>query len=331
MKKIISLLLALALAVCGTLCLFACEPQKDDAEIRVGYMAGPTGIGMAKLIHDADTDEANYSFTKYADTTSANTDLMTGHLDIACLPTNEAAKYYNQANSDMQVLAINCLNSLYILTNDSVEINSIEDLEGKTVYTCKNGTPRIILEKLLAECGVNATVSYQIGEGDTALTINTPQDIPPVIIANKADIILAPEPIVSNALSKPAAVHEVALDLGKSWDEAFDTPIAMGCIVVSKAFAEAHPLAIKDFLAAYEASINYIALDENLDSAAEYVVETGIMAEVAAAKTAITNLGDAITYIDGADMKAALVGIYNVFGLNVIGGKLPDDGFYYEK
>ena len=50
MKKIISLILVLVL--CAT-ALISCSDEEPGADkIRIGYMAGPTGMGMAKLIHD---------------------------------------------------------------------------------------------------------------------------------------------------------------------------------------------------------------------------------------------------------------------------------------
>ncbi len=328
MKKLIAAILLLVMAAFAfTSC------KKDDTQIRVAFMSGPTGIGMAKLINDYGGVNASeqYDFIKYVNTTDANTDLMTGKIDIACLPTNEAAKYYNKENSDMQVLAINCLNSLCLLTNDNVTVNSIEDLNGKTIFTCKNGTPKIILKKLLEAYNINATVADTVGEGDTAMTITTPQDIPPYIVGNKVDIIVAPEPIVSNALSNPKAQHKVTLDLGELWDEKFDTPIAMGCIVARKAFINEHPVAIKNFLEAYEDSIDYMSDSDNLNTAAQYIVDAGIIEKLEAAKSALTNLEDAIDYIDGKEMKDTLENIYNIFGSTspVIGGKLPDDGFYY--
>ena len=330
MKKIIALLLILTSLCALVFSLGSCAPT-DETEIRIGYMAGPTGIGMAKLIHDTKDTDSNLTFKKYADTTSANNDLMNGNLDIACLPTNEAAKYFNSVNSDMQVLAINCLNSLSLLSNGQNSVDSIEDLNGKTIYTCKNGTPKLILAKLLEAYNIDATISHQIGEGDTALTLNTPQDLPPVIVGNKADLIFAPEPMVSNALSKPVAKHEVVLDISGLWNEKFDTPIAMGCIVVSKSFAKEHPVAIENFLKEYKASIDYMADKENNETAAEYVLEATIMTELAPAKSALLNLGSAISFVEGAEMKSTLVEIYKIFGMNVIGGKLPEDSFYYAK
>ncbi len=327
MKRITAIILLL---VMSAFAFYSCK-KNDDTQIRIGYMAGPTGIGMAKLINDHGGVDANgkYNFIKYANTVDANTDLMNGKLDMACLPTNEAAKFYNTVNPDMQVLAINCLNSLCLLTNDNAIVTSLNDLNGKTIYTCKNGTPKIIFTKLLEAYGVNATIVDTIGDGDNAITLNTPQDLAPIIVGNKADIILAPEPIVSTALSKPVAKHTVTLDLGTLWENKFGTPIAMGCIVARKDFIKEHPIAVDLFLEAYDYSIDYMTEDENLDTAAQYVIDAGILADIAIAKRAIINLDDAIEFEDGKEMKNILINFYKIFNVNVLGGKLPDDGFYY--
>ena len=50
-----------------------------------------------------------------------------------------------------------------------------------------------------------------------------------------------------------------------------------------------------------------------------------------AAKKSLTNLGSAISYIDGEEMKTILTDFYNAIGAKLIGGKLPDDEFYYGK
>ena len=331
MKKILTLLLiATMLLSLGT--LTSCG--KDDTKLNVGFMTGPTGLGMAELIANNGGLEGNekYAFTKFDDTNAAAAALQTGKLDVVCLPTNEAAKIYNQDTSDVdvQVLAINCLNSLYVVAKSDIQISSFSDLEGKTVYTCKNGTPKIILDKLISEYGLNVTVKTELGEGAGATQIAKPQDLPGVIVAGKADIVIAPEPIVTNALMK-ASTYSVKLDLGDAWDAKFETPIAMGCIVARQDFVEDHKSLINKFLKEYKASISFMSDTKNIDSAAQYAVDTEIMGAVPAAKKAISNLGDSISYIDGKEMKATLKNVYTAFGINVIGGKMPEDDFYYEK
>ena len=332
MKKFIALFLALTLIFSVGAMVSCSDDEKDETQLKIGFLNGPTGIGMAELIVNNGGLDGNekYDFTKFDDTNEAAAALQAGKLDIVCLPTNEAAKIYNSASVDVdvQVLAINCLNSLYVVAKNDISINSFADLEGKTVYTCKNGTPAIILNKLISEYGLNITVKTEIGEGDSATVIAKPQDLPAVIVAGKADIVIAPEPIVTNALLKTDN-YSVKVDLGDVWDAKYSTPLAMGCVVARKDFVDAHKTVIDSFLADYENSIKFMSKEENLNTASQYAVDTGIMAAVPAAKKAISNLGDSIAYLDGQEMKESLENVYKAFGMNVIGGKIPDEDFYY--
>lgn len=327
MKKLIALILTLILAV-GAIASCA----KDDTQLKIGFMNGPTGLGMAKLINDNGGLVGNekYSFEKFSNTNDATAALISGKLDMVCLPTADAAKIYNNEDAaiDVQVLALNCLNSLYVVAKNEINITSFADLEGKTVLTCKNGTPKIILDALIKEYGINVTVVDYFESDDGYITVLTPQDIPPVIKTNNADIVIAPEPIVTSALMT-SSNYSVKLDLGDVWDAKFDTPVAMGCIVARKDFVEEHKSLVKNFLNEYEASIEFMSNTANLEAAAGYAVDATIMAAAPAAKKAITNLGDAISYLDGKDMKNSLIKTYEVFGNSVIGGRLPDDDFYY--
>ena len=330
MKRLISLIIIAILS----LSLVACGQEESPAEakeIRIGYMAGPTGMGMAKLIHDNGGVEGNatYKFTKYTDTNTAKADLAANKIDLICLPTNEAAAYYNQFNGSINVLAVNCLNSLYLLSDSANTITSLSVLEGKTVYTCKNGTPRLILEYILKENGINATVSYEIN----GKTILTPADVGTLVVSGELPIAVMPEPIITSSLltiaknGDSSISYSVDLDLADGWSTALGedaTPITMGCVVASSDFVKKNGKLISAFLAEYNESIEFIGNSENLQIAADYVVETGVMAAKPAAIKALTNLGDAIAYIDGADMKEALVKFYEVIGL-----KLPDEKFYY--
>ena len=306
----------------------------ENVKIRVGYMAGPTGMGMAKLISDnggLNGLSDKYSFTKYTDTTLAKTDLAAGKIDIICLPTNEAAAYNLKVDNDARVLAINCLNSLYFIEGldifGSREI-TLADLEGKTIYTCKNGTPRMVLEYIIKELGLDIDVSYSVNGKE----ILTPADLASLAIAGKIPNAVLPEPLVTSVVLNTknkevlSQIFEVKIDLTTEWEKISDTPIAMGCVIANGDFAKKNSHIIDLFLEEYKASIDYIGNAENIDSAANYVVETGVMAAAPAAKKALLNLGNSICYIDGNDMKETLVAFYNALGI-----ALPDDSFYYEK
>ncbi len=345
MKKIISLILLISIALTFSACsIFGSKDSgnsdnnTDDTVIRIAYMNGPTGMGIAKLIHDNGGVDGNakYQFHKYTDAALATADLLAGKIDMACIPTNTAATVYNKKGENISVLAINCLNSLYIMTKTGIEINSIDDLEGKTIYTINNGTPAVILRHLLEESGINAEVKTSIGEGSNEKLIAAPTDLAPLLIGGKVDIALVPEPVATAAPLKIASqnkdyTYNVAIDLTEAWSRISDSPVAMGCIVANNSFIAEHKSLVDSFLTEYRASIEFISDKSNLDISATYIVEASVLDAAPTAKKSLTNLGNAIAYKDGEKMKTILVEFYTALGQGLIGGKLPSENFYYKQ
>ena len=132
MKKLFALLLLLTLSLTSlTSCGFDFKSlfnknSDEQTVIKVGFMEGPTGMGMAKLIHDYSTqsnpENAKYQFVKFKDAKEATNALIAGTVDLACLPTNNAATVYNTKDGVAKVLAINCLNSLFLMTKSGTTI-----------------------------------------------------------------------------------------------------------------------------------------------------------------------------------------------------------------
>ena len=324
MKKIITALLILALAFSA---LVSCSSDTpDDTQIRIGYLNGPTGIGMAKLINDNKNDTTKYSFKSFkSDNTAAIASLKAGEVDVICLATNLAANIKDES----VVLSINTLNTLFFISDENHSLTSLSDLNGQTIYTCKAGTPKIILEALLSEAEISATVKT---ETESGAQITDPDALRAQIIAGTVPIAFAPEPIVSASgvarESSGKQPYSVDLDCDSLWVETFgeDSVLPMGCIVTRKDFAAAHPDVIDDFLDEYATSIEYMSDPQNIDSAAQYVTDAEILPNIKIAKSALANLGDSIAYIDGDAMKDALEAFYTLIGV-----ALPSDDFYYEK
>ncbi|MBE6537038.1 MAG: ABC transporter substrate-binding protein [Ruminococcaceae bacterium] len=344
MKKLFSILLILALSVaaltsCNTKLFKDKDGDKDATVIRIGFMEGPTGMGMAKLIHDYSVvkpEDSKYQFAKFKDAKDATNAIIAGSIDIACLPTNNAATIYNTKDAVAQVLAINCLNSLFLMTKSGTTVSSFEELEGKTIYTISNGTPKVILEHALSEKGINATVSTTAVINGKETNLAQPSDLASALIAGAVDIALVPEPVATAAPLKIKAENKdysysVAIDLDSVWSEISDTPVAMGCIVGRTEFVKNNKEAVNAFLDEYKASIEYISNKDNLDSSANLIVEATVLGAVTAAKKSLTNLLNAIAYKDGSEMTAILKAFYGSINVNLIGGKLPDDNFYYQK
>ncbi len=340
MKKLIALLLLLTLSITSLVScsLFSDKDKDDDTVIRIGFMEGPTGMGMAKLIHDNGGLQGNekYQFTKFKDVKDATAALIAGTVDMACLPTNNAATIYNTKDGAAKVLALNCLNSLFVMTKTGVELSSFEDLEGKTIHTISNGTPKVILEHALSEMNVNATISTKVMINGNEKDLVQPSDLASALINGAVDIALVPEPVATAAPlqiknQNKDYTYSVAIDLASVWDDISDTPVAMGCIVGRTDFIGENKEATDAFLAEYKASIEFIGNKDNLDTSANLIVEATVLGAVGAAKKSLSNLLSAISYKDGAEMKAILSAFLGTMNTNLIGGRLPDDSFYYQK
>ena len=310
MKRLIAILLTVS-ALVVSLC--SCYSLKNDGKITIGVMSGPTGMGMAKLMNDY-KDSEKYEFKVYSDPTVATADLANNTVQMLCLPTNTAANLASKKADYISTLAINCLGSLYLMTDGNTEINSISELEGKTIYaSVPSSTTGPIIRYILEKNNVNATIEFV--QDHDALVAKVAQ--------NSASIVVLPEPKVTAALVKNPA-YSVDLNLSVEWSRISDEPLTMGCIVARNDFISENRRAVNKFLEEYEASINYIGNKNNNEKAAQMIVDAGVLPKLPIAKRALNNLYGSIVYIDGADMKSALKAFYTA-----INNKQPSDSFYY--
>jgi len=311
MKKLIALILTLSVIL---MLAVSCTPAEDNTKITIGVLGGPTGMGMAKLMNDVGDESELYEFKLYSSPNDAIPDLSNGTLDMLCLPTNTAATL--STKQDISVIAINCLGSLYLMTDDSTEINSFADLEGKTIYaSVPNSTTGPIINYLLEQNNVEANVVFEADHD--ALVAK--------VVKGEAPIVVLPEPKATAALTKNSN-YSIDLNLSEEWDEVSDTPLTMGCIVARNDLIDEHPLAVGRFLTDYKTSIEFIGASSNTSEAVDMIVAQGIIPAKQMASKALVNLYGSIVYIDGAEMKSALIAFYNA-----IGQALPDESVYYAK
>ena len=331
--KLLSLILSI-LMLLTSLCLFtACDSDENDKdgidtdlEINVAVLNGTTGFGAAKLISDASSEKAalNYKFTVETDASNITAALINGSVDIAALPTNAAANLYNKTRGSVQIAAINTLGVLYLVTNNT-EINSMEDLRGKTVY-CPAQNPAFIFEALCRANGLTPGKDITI---DTSHA--QPAQLNAAVAAGDISIAVLPEPMVTIATSKNKDL-KVSLDLTETWETVYgENSLAQGCIVVRTEWANEHPKELKKFLEEYKASIEFTVSAPK--EASELIVSANIFAgNAAVAEKAIPKCN--IIYIDGEDMKSALDTFFSKLYATApasIGGSIPDDGIYYKK
>ena len=314
-KRIAVLILALAMVIC----LFAGTASADVlVNTRVYTLNGTTGFGMAGMIAENENKLCpEYTFTVETDASNVTAALVSGDCDIAALPTNAAAALYNKTGGKVQVLALNTRGVLYLVTDGSEKIESVADLNGKTVYAPAQN-PSFIFAALCSKYGIELDIDTSYAQ---------PAELNTAVAAGQVHLAVLPEPMVTIACSKNADL-KVALDLTAEWDKVFEPgSLVQGCVVVRRAFAEAHPEAVRQFLADYEASVKL--LSDDVQTAAEKIEAAGIFANAAVAAKAIPNCN--LCFVTGEEMQKELSAFLETMYEKMpqsIGGALPGDDFY---
>ena len=317
MKRLSCALLALLLTLMLTV---ACA---EDAPARVYALKGPTGIGLVGVMRDhADA----YAFTLCGAADEIVAGLASGSADIAACPTNLAATLYQKTKGGVQLLALNTLGVLHIVTSDP-EIDSVDDLAGRTVYaTGQASVPEYVLRYILEQNGLTESVTVEYVAEHSELSA--------MLASGSVDIGVLPEPHVTSALMQNDSLR-AALDVTALFEEAAraagegDMVLSMGCFVVRREYAKAHPEQVAAFLEACAASAAFVNADP--DAASQLVEQYGVLPKAAVAKRAIPNCH--IVSVTGEAMRAQIEPLYALlFGANPasVGGAMPDDGFYYE-
>lgn len=289
--------------------------------VRVATLKGPTGMGMARLMSQNEnlTSINPYEFTIVNSPDEIVGLISSGSVDVAAIPTNLAATLYNKTNGKIQVAAINTLGVLHIVS-DNDEVKSIADLNGKTLHATGQGSvPEFALNYLL-EANQVKEIKIEWHADHAELTT--------LMAAGKVSLGMLPEPNVTTAISKNNKLKAV-VDLSAEWHKKQpNSELAMGCIVISKDFADHNSDILQNFLSEYSQSIAFT--NDSPADAAVFIEKYGIVPSAEIAESAIKRAN--IVFINDAKMKTILSDFYQILfdaEPKSVGGKLPDDAFYF--
>ena len=318
MKKMFKILAVLLLVVSLPF-VCAAENTADNTVVRVAALQGPTGMSVAHMMTEND---GSYELTLVAAPAEVNALVISGQVDIASVPINVGAVLYNKTEGGVKALALTTRGMLYVLEKGDT-IHSVQDLEGKTIlYAGQGATPEYVTDYILNTFGVNATLETEAEHAAVASKA----------IEGLADIVLLPEPMVTNVLMKNPDFR-VALDITEAFAEAAkmngvaDAQLSMSVVIVRKEFAEAHPDLVEAFMQDLEASIAFA--NENVAAAAQEIADLGIIAAAKVAEKALPSCR--LVFVSGADMQAQAAPLYDIlFAANPasVGGKVPDEAYY---
>ncbi len=330
MKKILS---ALSLILCFALLFTACGGSAEETTapaneqttaaaerpvINIGLLKGPTGMGAAVLLdnNEKGTSKAQYDLTLAGAPDVLQAALINDTLDVAALPSNVAAVLNKKTEGKVQILAVNTLGVIYLMSNDE-NVKTVADLKGKTILSAGKGTTtEYVLNYILSKNGLtDVNVEYASEHAEVISKA----------AAGGYDVVLLPEPFVTQMKAKDIG-FSVAVDLTKEWKALGGGELTMGCIAVRTEFAEKNPEAVKAFLEDYTASVNAVNADTE---AAGTLIEKFDIAKANIASKAIP--GCNIVVMTGEEMKtnvSAYLTVLHSSNPASVGGTLPGDSFY---
>ena len=337
MKKVFSIFMTVCIVVTSSLFALGCstkENNKDEKKettkvteetkkekIKIATLKGPTGMGMVKLMEE---NKDNYDISLFDSPDQIVSKVVNGEVDGAAVPSNLASVLYNKTKGGVKLVGVNTLGVLYIVENGNT-IKSIKDLKGKTVYASgKGATPEYILNHILKENGLDPEkdlkIEYKAQHNDLAA----------LVASKKAEIAVLPEPFVTTTKMKNKELN-IQLDLTKEWEKVAkdNGKLAMGTLIFRKDFIEKRNEDVKSFLDNYKKSVEFV--NANKEEAGKLIEKNGIIPKAKIAEMAIPKCN--IVFMDAKESRKSLESFYKVLSDSnpkSIGGKLPDENFYYE-
>ena len=306
MKRKNNLILGLLLL----LIVASCQVNEPDA-YKMIVPTGAPSIALSNFIDETEVVEVEI--------VSGSDPLVAAYsnqsYDIIVSPVNLGAKFYNQNENFDYVLyqpIVGC--NYYLMSNH--EILSFSELDGKELIAFnENSTPGVMLKALCAYFDVTPNITY----------LSSVSEANAYLVSGQAEYILSAEP--SKTIISTKGTY-YSLDINDLWQEMAGSlyTVPQAGIYVKKSLLEKESFKtlLKKMSESLKVEASVMALkaikvDENLKSMNQNLLTK-----------AIPNCHFITTPMDVAAVEFYFTKIME-FGLGkTIGGKLPDEAFYYQ-
>jgi len=308
------------------------EPASGDivtapSSIRIRAIApeGATTIAMLKMIHDQTLllDRAEVTYESLNTTDLLVAELVGEKTDFAIAPTNLAAKLYNKG-IPYKLVSVNTHGNLYMVTSNK-ELQTWDDLKGEEVYMIGQGLVPDLIFRYLAEAnGVipdeDFTIVYLAGASEVASTY----------LSGKATTILMPEPVLSVVKTKTDDI-QILFDFQDEYEKVTGSKAGFpqAGLLVKNELIETEPEVVEAFIQGMQASCIWV--NEEPETAASYITELDLGIPEPVAINAIPGLN--IEHVSVSDSREELEMLFDILmssSPDAIGGKVPDEAFYYK-
>jgi NitT/TauT family transport system substrate-binding protein len=250
-----------------------------------------------------------------------------GQGDFVSLPTNSSATFYNKG-VPLQLLDASIWNILFLVSSDP-NIKSITDLKGKTVAVPYQGAiPDAMFRYVLQKQGINPDTDINL------FYATDPVQASQLLLAGQYQYVLLSEPSATQVILKAQGTATLlyrALNMQTEWQKASggknSTPIA-GTVVLGA--MKNRPEVVREFLTQYQKAIQWMLANpaQAGQVGAAALSQQGFTAEVLT--ESMKNID--WRFVTAPNARPDIESFFNALSQvspNFIGGKLPDDAFYY--
>ena len=312
MKKglvfIFLLIFSFVLVSCGK------EEAKDDYKLSVVSPSGAPGIAIADMATNR-ADRYEFSLNKTPDVLSAT--FLANEEDVIIAPINMGATMYNKKGQYV-LASVLTWGNLYIASRiDNFTLDMIDD--GNEVIFFGSGT--------INQYIVNKVLAYNNVTPENITFLDSTQLTQAQLIAKDNVIVLIAEPALSVAKTKVSDITAISVqDLYAEMSGGSSYPQA-GCFI-RKETINNHKSVVDDFINDLEASANNTSI--NVEEVAGYAEALEMGGKKPILINAIPNCN--IEFKSASNAKTKIEALFSdAQALTYCGGKLPDEGFYYQK
>jgi len=251
-------------------------------------------------------------------------------VDFVAMPTNVAANLYNRGVK-LQLLNVSTWGVLWMVSREN-GLKTLADFKGKEILMpFRADMPDIVFQALAEKQGLDAKRDFKLRY------VGTPLDAMQLLITRRADHALLAEPAVSVALRKtksfPVSVIAPELfrsvDLQQEWGRVMQRQARIpqaGIVALGKARGDA--VLIEKFQRAYAASLAWC--ERHADECGRLVA--GRVDMLTPEGVADSVRVDNAVFVAAQDARPELEFFFSLLHARqpaLIGGKLPDAGFYW--
>lgn len=331
MKKIISLLLSLAfvLTFFAVGCTPNVKPDEGDTKtpVTIAMPDGAPVLAVYELLKNSSKiDGHDVEYKILAGAANIGTSILSGEADVAVMPTNVAAKLYNNG-AKIKMLSVNIFGVLYMVGKNPLT-SGTSDLLGKVVLNIgRGGTPDITLKYILDSNNLPYVESETAVEGKVAIRyVNDASEVIAMLKTDKADYGIMGEPAVTNAVK--AIPCSVVLDMQSAWNSGVgENSFTQVCVVLGESVYNDKAF-VDDLYAKLTSNVSYLA--EDLANIGATLQEKGSSLKVNFTQETLNRCN--VQNKKAIEVKAQLENYFKAiyeYDKTFIGGKLPDENLYY--